>query len=173
MKRIIFVFVTSMCVMGQAFGAMLEAGTSQISATGNITDTTGINVTLGMSSGYFVMDNFEIGTVGDVASLDDGDVSRWGVGAYGEYNFAISEKVVPFVGLAVGYEYVSIDTVFVDESDSAFEIVGYVGTKYYIVENLAIGTAVRFMAASEDVYVGDGEMEATDWDIVLRTSFYF
>jgi len=159
--------------MSQAFGAMLAEGTRQISATGNITDTTDINVTLGVTAGYFVMDNLEIGTVCDVAALDGGDVTRWGVGAYGEYNFAISESVVPFVGLAAGYEYVSIDTAFADDSDSAFEIVGYGGVKYYIVENLAIGTAIRFMAASEDVYVGDGEMEATDWDIILRTSFYF
>ena len=174
MKRITFALVISMVCMSQAFGAMLSQGTRQLSVVGMINDDTDINVNLGVGFGYFLKDNIEIGGVGELAMVGGGDLMRFGASIFSEYNFVLnSPSWVPFAGVSGGIQYWSVDTDFADDSDFAFELIGYGGIKYFVVENLSIGTALRLKVATEDVYVGDGEMEGTDWDIIINTGFYF
>ena len=174
MKRIIFALVISMVCMSQAFGAMLTQGTRQLSVVGMINDDTDVNVNLGLGYGYFIKDNIEIGGAANLDMVGGGDLMRFGAAVFSEYNFILSsENWVPFMGVSGGIQYWSVDTDVIDDDDFAFEIIGYGGVKYFVVENLSIGTALRLKASTEDVYLGDGEMESADWDIVINTGFYF
>jgi len=175
MKRIIFALVISMVCMTQAFGAMLSQGTRELSVAGRIDQTDEMNVVIGVGGGYFVRDNVEAGVNVALSWLDGGDLLAFNAGVFGEYNIVLGAvpNVVPYVGASAGFIHMAIDTDLADDSETAIELIGYGGVKYYVVENLAIGTALRVMFATEDLYFGDDEMEAMDWDIILRTSFYF
>jgi len=175
MKRTLFALVIATFCVTQAFGAMLGAGTRTLSVAGNIDKTDEMNIDLSCSGGYFIMDNVEVGCEAGIGWFDGGDMLMLGAGVYGEYNLVLSEDspIVPYAGAAAGIMHWALDNDVVDESETAIEIMGYGGAKYYLVENLAIGAALRVMVATEDIYMGDDEMESMDWDIILRTSFYF
>jgi hypothetical protein len=98
-------------------------------------------------------------------------------GAYTEYNIVMSEEalMVPYVGAAGALTYASRDWGIYDEDNTVFEFSAYVGVRYFIVDNVAIGTAARLFMATDDIYIdSDGKMEDSfDWDLILNTSFYF
>ena len=175
MKRTLFALVIAAFCVTQAFGAMLSAGTRTLSVAGSINQTDELNIDLSCLGGYFIMDNVEVGCLGGVSWLDGGDWLAIGVGVFGEYNFPLQEgsPIVPYAGAAAAIQHVSFDVGDDDDSDTAIEINGYGGAKYYLVESLAIGAEVRVMVATEDIYFGDGEMESMDIIGLLRTTFYF
>ncbi len=175
MRRSLFAFVVAMLCVTQVFGAMLGAGTRTLSVAGSIDQTDELNIALSCMCGYFVRDNVEGGCFGDIAWLEGGDLLSVGAGVFGEYNFPLEQgsPIVPYAGAAAALQHLSIDTDFMDESDTAIEIAGYGGAKYYLIENLAIGAEIRGMVATEDIYLGDDEMESVNIVGLLRTSFYF
>jgi len=175
MKRIIFALaVTSICV-SQTFGAMLSEGTRELQVSGRIDETEEFNFNLGVGAGYFIMDNVEIGSALIWDMVHGGDLLNINFSVFGEYNFPIADlpNLVPYVGASAGLQYTSIDWGEEDTSDTALAVSGYGGLKYFVVENLAIGTAVRIFIATDDVYVDDTGYDNTDWDVVVNTSFYF
>jgi len=177
MKRFIFAAVISVGIMSQAFGAMLSEGTRQLNVYGSLDETEEVNFTLGAKGGYFIMDNVEVGAGADWGMIHGGDVMNIGLSGFGEFNFVTAgmPNVIPYAGASVGLRYSKIDLAGVDESDSVVEFVGWGGVKYFVVENLAIGTALRLFAATDDIYIDDapGTLDNTNWDIVMSTSFYF
>jgi len=154
---------------------MLGAGTRTLSVAGTVNQTDEMNISLGCMGGYFIRDNVEVGCAAGLDWLDGGDVLALGVGVYGEYNFPLElgSPIVPYAGGAVAIAHRSVDTDFADDSETAIEVAGYGGVKYYVVEALAIGAELQAMFATEDIYMGDGEMEATDIVGIVRTTFYF
>jgi hypothetical protein len=177
MKRIIFALaVTSICV-SQTFGAMLSEGTRQLDVSGRIDETEEFNFNLGVGAGYFIMDNVEIGSALIFDSMHGGDILDINLSIFGEYNFPIVDlpNIVPYVGALAGLQYSSKDYGDIDTDDTSLVVAGYGGIKYFVVENLSIGTEVRILAATDDIYVNDapGTFDNTDWDILVRTSFYF
>ena len=175
MKRSLFALVIATFCVTQVFGAMLNAGTRTLSVAGRIDKDEDVNAALSCMGGYFVMDNVEVGALASVGWLAGGDLITIGAGVYGEYNLVLQEgsPIVPYVGAQGAFAHVSFDDGDFDDSETAIELMGWGGAKFYLVENLAIGAALRVMVATEDIYFGDGEMDSTDWDIILRTTFYF
>jgi len=177
MKRFIFAAVITVGIMSQAFGAMLSEGTRRLEVNGRIDETEEFNVRIGGAAGYFVQENIEIGILAGYTGTHGGDDMRLTAGAYSEYNIVLGEStpVVPYVGVAGGLTYTSRDWGGIDEDDTVLEFSVYSGARYFVVENLAIGTAVRFFYASDDIYISDsGQVDDDfDWDVVLNTSFYF
>jgi len=175
MKRTLFALVIATFCVTQVFGAMLGAGTRTLSVAGSVNQTDELNIALSGMGGYFIMDNVEVGCQAGVGWLGGGDLLTVGVGVFGEYNLVLAEgsPIVPYAGAGAGVEYRKADGDFGDDADFAIEIQGYGGSKFYLVENLAIGAELRVMFATEDIYFGDGEMEAFDIMGLIRTSFYF
>ena len=175
MKRTLFALVIAMLCVTQVFGAMLGAGTRTLSVAGSVDKDSEVNINLSCMGGYFIMDNVEVGFMGALGWLDGGDWLTLGVGVFGEYNYPLGEgsPIVPYAGAAAAIQHWSVDNDFADDSETAIEVAGYGGAKYYLVENLAIGAEVRVLLATEDIYVGDDEMEAMDIVGLLRTTFYF
>jgi hypothetical protein len=177
MKRIIFAGIISAVVISQSFGAMLSEGTRRLEVNGRIDETEEFNMTIGGAAGYFVQDNIEIGVLAGYTGTHGGDDMRITAGAYSEYNIVLGEStaVVPYVGVAGGLTYTSRDWGGTDESDTVLEFSVYSGARYFLVENVAIGSAVRFFYATDDIYMSDsGKVDDDfDWDIILSTSFYF
>jgi hypothetical protein len=177
MKRIVLIAVVSMFCMGQVFAAMLSEGTRRLEVSGRIDETEEVNVSLGCAAGYFIQDNVEIGILGSYVGTHGGDDQKLSLGAYSEYNIVLDKEslFVPYVGAAGALTYASRDWGVYDEDNTVLEVSGYVGVRYFIVDNVAIGTAARLFYATDDIYIdGDGKMEdSIDWDIILNTSFYF
>ena len=175
MKRSLFTLVITMLCVTQGFGAMLGAGTRTLSVAGSVNQTSETDIDLSCMGGYFIRDNIEVGCAGGLGWRDGGDFLTLFAGVFGEYNYllAADNPVVPFAGASVGVAHWSFDDGTFDESETAIEVTGYGGAKYYLVENLAIGAELRVMVATEDIYVGDDEMEGMDIVGLLRTSFYF
>jgi hypothetical protein len=175
MKRIIFALVISMVFMTQAFGAMLLQGTRQLGLSGRLDQTEEINFDISAAGGYFFQDNIELGLFAGFGMEHGGDSLDISAGGFCEFNIPLNAlpDVVPYFGGSIGIRYRSIDIDIIDESDTALQGIGWGGIKYFVVDNLSIGSALRLFVASDDIYLGDEKMESVDWDIIVSTSFYF
>ena len=179
------VLAVLLCAGDMTYGAMLSAGTRQLTVSGRLDQTEQVNFSLTGNAGYFIQDQLEVGVLGGLEMLHGNDVTTFAVGGFSEYNFLLrdNENIVPFIGGSLSLKYASYDIAgnvdphlpnLIDQSDFVIEIGGYAGARYFIMENFAIGSAVRLFFATGDIYFGDNaEFEAFDMDVVLNTSFYF
>jgi opacity protein-like surface antigen len=149
----------------------LKEGTQEIVADGfyDPSSMEGDVFSIGMSYGYFVMDNVEVG-VG--AAYQDADKlgSSVELGAFGEYNFDLGTPLVPFVGVGVSYTYLDYEEV---DTDDSIVGTGSAGVKYFLADNIALRLAANASIASEDVYSDeDGDVTDEDFNITLGMAFY-
>lgn len=145
----------------------LMQGTQALDVSGSISDDgDDTTVALNVAYGQFLMDNIQAGVfVG--AMFYGSDYKAIGGGVFGEYNIPIAEQIVPYVGASVGLIWVD----WGNSTDTAIEATGYGGARYFFVDHAAIGAELAVMVASEDMYNG-GE-DAADWEIRIKTSWYF
>ncbi len=174
MRKMVWI-VAVMVVAAQSYGAMLNKGVREMSVAGEIDKTTDMNVSASARCGYYIMDFVEVGVGGGVSWLMGGDLMTLSGGAFGEYNLALDgvPNIVPYCGVAAAVTYTKLDTEWADDSNTAIEGSLYGGAKYFLLDNLAIALQATVMAASDDIYMGDEEMEAFDWVINMVTRFFF
>ena len=186
MRHIWVIALAAMLCAGEAtYGAMLSAGTRQLTVSGRLDRTEKLNFSLTGNAGYFLRDRLEVGVLGGLEMLHGNDVTTFATGGFSEYNFLLrdNESIVPFIGGSLSLKYASYNIAGnvdpnlpgdVDKSDFVIELGGYAGARYFITENFAIGSAVRIFVATGDIYLGDNaEFESLDMDVILDTSFYF
>ncbi len=174
MKKMVWMVVVAMVAV-QSYGAMLNKGVRELSVAGSIDKTDEMNVMVSGRGGYFLMDFVEVGVGAGVSWLEGGDVTTYTGGVFGEYNLPLEAlpTVVPFCGAAASVTHVSIEIGDFEESDTAVEGAAYGGAKYYLVDNLCLALQATVMVASEDIYMGEDEMEAFDWVLSMVTRFFF
>ena len=142
-------------------------GTQSISVSASIDDDgDDMNIFVGGSYGYFPMDFVQAGVFASAAFIGS-DYKMMGGGVFGEYNFDIGGSVVPYLGAAAALLW--WDTP--GESETAIEVAGYGGARYFFVDYAAIGAELVVSAATEDMYNG-GE-DAVDWMLRVKTSWYY
>ncbi len=131
-KGLIILACAAFCVT-QAFAVMTQMGTRELSVSGNIDKDDELNIDLTGSAGYFIRDNIEVGVMAGVGWFEGGDWINYGVGVFGEYNLVMApdSPMVPYVGAAGGVEHWAVDTDFGDDSETAIEVMGYGGLKFY------------------------------------------
>ncbi len=185
MKSNFYVAILTAFCVSQAFSAQLVSGTRQLSVGGSIDQTDKLNLRLNGNAGYFIMDQMEVGILGEWSMLHGNDITTISAGAFSEYNILLADtdEIVPYLGASLSLKYASYDIAgnkdphlpnTIDQSNSALELCGYAGARYFMVENLAIGSALRLFFATDDIYYSDnGKFDAFNWDIILNTSFYF
>jgi hypothetical protein len=163
--------VSVLALAAASYGATLAQGTKEIAVSGSLDPDTAVGTDLKLAAQYgqFIMDNVEVGVVGDIIDNDFG--TSWGLGAQGEYNFDLGNEMVPYVGLAALWQQVEPkDT---DSNDTAV-LKGSVGVKYFIAENIAIFAAANLRWAADEIFVNDedGDLEDSDYNFDLGMRFY-
>jgi len=175
MKKLLSILAVVALLGTHAFGAMVGKGTREIKVGGMLDETVDENFRLHASGGYYVMDYVEVGARAGVEWLEGGDNQAMRAGVFGQYDLIHRPvEVMPFIGAGVGIVHSDVSTAALNRTETAFELVGFGGGKYYFLDNLAISGELQLMLATEDIYVEDrNKMEAFDWAITLSTRFFF
>ena len=165
--------LAALLLAGSTYAASLSAGTQELVVNGLFDpDTIGDSeLALDVKYGQFIQDNIEVGGYGSF--LDNDFISRYGIGAFGEYNFDQGTEVVPFLGTSIGWGASEIDRPTEDDNKSALEIGFEGGAKYFIAENIALAASAEFKWATDDIYAEDDELADTDVKLNLGMRFYF
>ncbi len=145
----------------------LLMGTRSLDVRGMLGDDgEDVQVSMQGSFGYFFQDFIQAGVFlgiqvygSDYKSLDGG--------VFGEYNVDLGSQIVPYVGASAGLIWVDTE----HDSDTAIEVTGYGGARYFFVDYAAIGAELVIGVATEDIY-NRGE-DAVDWAAYVNTSWYF
>ncbi len=164
---VVFATVAIGIQQAAAVSPMLMQGTQALRIGGSLSDN-GDDMVVSLSGMYgrFMLDYVEVGVM--LSGYFIGSDYKSLVGSlYGEYNVDLGGQVVPYVGASVGLNW--LDTPF--GSDTAIEVSGYGGARYFFVDHAAIGAELAVLAATEDMYNG-GE-DAVDWIARILTSWYF
>lgn len=185
MKKLIYFVVLSSflifssTVMGQAPpvsprpSPYIMEGNQELGLSGNIDfegPTGGVDIDIRGTYGYFISNFLEIGGFGNFSRELDGDVMRYGLGAFAEYHFPVWPRVIPYVGLSLGLQFVDVDF---DEDESALIFTPRVGVKWFLRDYFAIDTNLFFALATDDVFVNDGDLDKYDIGINLGLRVYF
>jgi hypothetical protein len=75
-----------------------------------------------------------------------------------EYNHALGETLVPYVGVEAGYRSLT----YLDVEESAFVYGARGGLKVFIADNVAVEIAAAYKLAGSEVYVNDFVLEDSD-----------
>ena len=177
MKRIaVFLAVIAMAAFAVTSNAqMLTEGTREITLRGGVDfdGAAGTEADIGVGYGVYVMDNVLVG--GTANWYDDGgDVTRYGVGAYGEYSFPElmpESQFVPYVGGNAAWQY--SETTPEDSGSDAMELTARLGGKYFLSDSVALDLGLNFSWATDDIYNNDGEIEDTDWGLSWGVRAFF
>jgi len=170
MLMVAAVAVAGVMVAEQARAAAVPSllmGTRAVEVSGMLGDN-GDDFTIDMNGafGYFIQDFVQAGAFLGI-ELIGSDYKAANGGVFGEYNFDLGSQIVPYAGGSVGLVWLDWDT----ESDTALEVTGFGGARYFFVDYAAIGAELMLGVATEDVYNG-GE-DAVDWAALVNTSWYF
>lgn len=120
----------------------------------------------GLSYGYFVADNIEVG--GRISYYNDDYTKLFSFGPFVEYNFETGNELVPFVGASL--EYVNGEVG--DDNNDALALSGYGGAKFFLSENVAIFARLVLSGATDDVYANDAKVESTEIHFDFGMSYY-
>lgn len=174
MKRSIIItmalWITSATLVWGQWGSanpMLRQGTWTFNVGGLIDhDGDDLGASISVSGGEFFQDYLEFGFLTDL-SFRGSDFLSLGLGGYGEYHFFQGTPWVPYAGGSLGLGYFD----FMDDSDFYLEMRGYGGTRFFFIDYAAIGADFGLKLATDKIYNrGDDRF---DWEIRLRTSWYF
>lgn len=173
MRKVLMLAIATLFVASSGRAAMIQEGTRELGVAGLIDFESGsgtlIDITVGY--GYFVADHLEIG--GSVGIVDDDDFTQWRIGGFTEYNFDLGTAWVPFLGGSIELSGASLDYGTLDEDNTAVVFGFDAGVKYFLVEHLAITTALDFNVATDDIYQGKDEAEDTDFSVEIGLRCYF
>ncbi len=145
----------------------LLQGTQALNVSGSLSDDgDDMNIALGGSYGRFVMDYLQAGAFMS-ANFIGSDFKMISGGLFGEYNLDMGDGIVPYVGGSAGLAWMD----FHGNTETAVELTGFGGARYFFVDYAAVGAELVIKVATEDMYNG-GE-DAMDWEARVKTSWYF
>ena len=162
----------------------LPAGTQEASVAGNLNFNNNYDLNLNGSYGYFVKDNWEVGTnVGTSISKPNKSVQ---VGAFTEYNFTNSTNWVPYVGAAAQFASLNYNketgldgnlgsgsAATARHHTNGLNIKVTTGVKYFINPNVALSASVNYNISTAKVNFTSGEARKSLTNIDFGTHFYF
>jgi hypothetical protein len=129
-----------------------------------------MEVLLDLSYGVFVVDSIEAG--GGVGYVDVGVATSWSFFGFGEYNFNIDDKMVPFAGARLGWAWSEVDTGLDKEDQSAIVIGGYCGAKYFLSPSVAVSGQINLDLATDEIYVNDDDLDSFNMTITVGMRFF-
>jgi opacity protein-like surface antigen len=167
-NRFFFSFVALLAAGFTATAATLKQDTQEFRVDGSFDPETygGGEFKVALTYGYVLQDNIEVG--GRLHYQDNEDTSLFSLGGFGEYNFALESDAMPYVGLELSF--ISGDTGI--EDNSAVALTGYIGVRYFLTEDVAIGAQLRGTAATDKVFASDGGAESTDVSVIFGMSYF-
>ena len=168
MKRIgIFVVLAAMTAM-TAGAASLKQDTQEFRLDGQFDPSSagGTTFEAGVTYGYFVADNVEVG--GRISYYNDDFAKLFSFGPFVEYNFETGNEFVPFVGASLDY----LNGEVADDNNDALALSGYGGAKFFLSENVAIFARLVLSGATDDVYPNEDDVESTDLHFDFGMSYY-
>ncbi|MGL4349257.1 outer membrane beta-barrel protein [Aeromonas veronii] len=156
----------------------LRAGTQELNIQGlvDFDAEDSYAVDLNAKYGYFIKDNWELGT-NIVTDLSKSYKSA-GIGLFTEYNFTNGTNFVPYVGLAT--ELIRAD--YNDREDNlesksfdatAVNFKTALGMKYFISRNVALSAEVNYNIATDHLKVSGGDAKDSFTKFLIGTSVYF
>lgn len=151
----------------ECFRPALGRGTQEVSVRGywDPEGALGMEFDISGSYGYFLMDNLLAGALAGYASYEDtvtgfnSDTRIWMLGGFLEYHFDIGMLTVPYAGLEAGYASYRL---FGAPSESSFFYGPKAGMKYFLSENVALDMALKYLIATDDIFLNKGELENRD-----------
>lgn len=149
------------------FRPALDRGVQEVSVRGfwDPDGALGSEFDISGSYGMFLIDNLLAGGLASYASYEDSvtgtsaDTRIWMLGGFLEYHMDLGMLTVPYGGLEVGYASYKIAG---GSSENAFIYGPKVGMKYFLSEKVAIDLALKYMLASDDIFLNKGEFESSD-----------
>jgi hypothetical protein len=148
--------------------ATLKEDTQELRLSGLLDPDTagGTLFRAGVSYGYFVADNFQVG--GSLRFSDDDQSTGVGLGPFVEYNFDYGSQLIPFVGASLEYGHGEVG----DVSSDAVVFGGNGGARFFLTENVAIGARLALDWATDEIYADDGDTTDVDIRLELGMSCY-
>ena len=172
MKKFALVLALAMCA-SVGFAQALDQDSMEL-GLGGIVDFEGIDggvdYTLDVSYGYFILDDIEIGPMIGFASY--GKLESFSIGIFGEYNIDFDSPVVPYVAMRLAYVSAKNDYIGGDNKNSV-EFEPAAGLKFFIAENVAISGEFYYDIASDDVYYNDNKMKNNDYGLKFGVRSFF
>ena len=153
------------------YAQMLSKGTMELDITGGFDPkgAAGSQVMAGLGYGYYVIDNLEV----DAAFffINDDYETGYHPAIGSQYNFNLGYKLVPFVGINLGWGIWDYKEV---ENKNGFVYGGEVGLKYFLTDSLALSASIDYDLSTGDIWMEkDGKMVDNNWGVNwnLRYSF--
>ena len=169
MKKLLAI-VAATAIAAPAMAVTLTQGTSEIGMAGTYDSDTnlGSDFDIAVKYGYFFWDNVAIG--GAVGFADNDARSKYDLGAFAEYNFAMDGDWVPYLGLNLAW---SETDPAAGEKNDAFVTTPNAGVKYFFSSSVAGFLQLNYDFASEDIYTDqDGNVEDSNLGFVLGLRVY-
>ncbi|MBU0716076.1 MAG: hypothetical protein KJ964_12030 [Verrucomicrobia bacterium] len=171
MKKLAIVVVLSLATIIGSYAQMLSQGTKELDISGNFDPkgAAGTQIWTALGFGYFVADNLELAVAGAFI-YDDYEIGYHpAVGA--QYNFDLGCKLVPFIGLNLGWGIWDYKDV---ENTDGFVYGGEVGVKYFITESLALSASIDYDLSTGDIWMEkDGKMVDNNWGVAWGLRYFF
>ncbi|MEL3925744.1 outer membrane beta-barrel protein [Aeromonas enteropelogenes] len=157
----------------------LKAGTQELNVQGlvDFDAEDSYSVDLNMKYGYFIKDNWELGT--NITTDLSRNYKSGGIGLFTEYNFTNSTNLVPYVGVAselvrADYSDKRDDNLDTDSFDiTAMNFKTSLGVKYFISPKVALSTEVNYNIATDNFKISGGDAKRSFTRFLIGTSFYF
>ncbi|MFC1497237.1 outer membrane beta-barrel protein [Verrucomicrobiota bacterium] len=179
MKRLLIVCLIS-CLALSVFGAPMQEGLYEIrtEASYDISDVDSDDFLTGIGGlGYYCCNTLQVGgliTLGKTPNdsyWEPNDV--WGLGAFAEYSFNLSESAAPFAGASV--IFLSADNLEEREDKATVRTFSiFAGMKLYLTDTVAISGQLASHWADEEIYDYDKldeEGKKTDLSISVGLRF--
>lgn len=146
----------------------LTEGTQEISANGLLEwdGPAGDQKELNLGYGYFLDAGVEVGP--RVSYLDNNNTTIFGLDAYTEYHYPVSDVAAPYTGAALGF-YNSDDAA----DSSAATLTLSAGCKVFMVEDLALDVSLNHTMATGDVFAKEDSYENYRTDLRLGLRFFY
>ncbi|MDR0993157.1 MAG: porin family protein [Verrucomicrobiota bacterium] len=177
MKWLVAALVFVMLIPAAMGAALITRGSSELAVDGNLdfASSAGTDFVIGGRYAYFFWDRLSLGT--KVAFSDNDEITTFGIGLVGEYNFTMSPEYrpligtdfVPFIGMAVDYRYVDVP----EKDENAFVGGLEAGCKFFLTDSAAVALSLLGEVASEKIYPDDHKLKRADLMIRLGMRFYF
>jgi hypothetical protein len=170
-KLIASLFAFAVVASASVRAATLAQETQELRLQGLLDPSTvdGSELSLSASYGYFFLDNLQAG--GRIDLVDKDELSKYGLGAFVEYNWDFGTEITPFGELVVGLANADIEGAGGDDLAGLVEL--RAGAKYFLAANIAIAAAGVFALATEKIYPDKSKVRETDVFLELSLRSYF
>jgi opacity protein-like surface antigen len=170
MKSIKFAIISAVFVSAAASAQMwpLTEGTQEIQVNGSLVwdGISGDRLELKLGYGYFISEGIEVGP--RLSIVDEQDNTMYQLDAYLEYHYPLTESLAPYAGFALGY----INNSDADDS-SAIGATLSLGTKFFLVEDLALDMSLNHTQATGDVFVAEDDYKSHRSSVSIGLRFFY